>query len=241
VFAIAGASAEPARPLMAPSVRAVALDPARYADQTVTLTGRFRGRNLYGDLPEAPGKSRWDFVLQSAEDLDPMARVDTGKWLEVSGTVRTQGAATWVEGEKLQLSTAEDTTPAAVVSVAAPPPTPEEVFSAPLSEETEVPTDVVVRIQFSRDMDRRTFADHVRVSYVPGPGAPPVASPPTFTSMYRDDTRSLEIKFSTPLERFRTVRVDLLDGIVALGGGNLAPWALTFSIGASPPPSTERP
>ena len=56
-----------ARRSVAPSVRNVALDPERYLDQEVTVVGRFRGRNLYGDLPEAPGKSRWDFILQSAD------------------------------------------------------------------------------------------------------------------------------------------------------------------------------
>ncbi len=58
---------EQAETLSAPSVRNVALDPNRYVDQEVTVVGRFRGRNLYGDLPDAPGKSRWDFVLQSAD------------------------------------------------------------------------------------------------------------------------------------------------------------------------------
>ena len=40
-----------AAPLAAPSVRTLALDPDRYLDQEVTVVGRFRGRNLYGDLP----------------------------------------------------------------------------------------------------------------------------------------------------------------------------------------------
>ena len=31
------------------------------------MTGRFRGVNLFGDLPQAPGRSRYDFVLQSAD------------------------------------------------------------------------------------------------------------------------------------------------------------------------------
>ena len=48
-------------------MRHVALDPGRYAEQEVTVVGRFRGKNLYGDLPEAPGTGRFDFVLQSAD------------------------------------------------------------------------------------------------------------------------------------------------------------------------------
>ena len=47
-------SASPAESLVAPSVRTLALAPERYADQHVTVKGQFRGRNLYGDLPQAP-------------------------------------------------------------------------------------------------------------------------------------------------------------------------------------------
>ena len=49
------------------SLRAIALSPERYDEQTLTVTGRFRGRNLYGDQPTAPGRSRYDFVLQSGD------------------------------------------------------------------------------------------------------------------------------------------------------------------------------
>ena len=84
------------------TLRALALDPAAYLDAAVTISGRFRGRNLYGDLPAAPGRSRWDFVLASVDaavwvvgqepkgdgfELDVQARIDTGRWLEVTGRV----------------------------------------------------------------------------------------------------------------------------------------------------------
>src|SRR5207342_2131812 len=89
------------------TIRALALAPEHYRDRSVTLIGRFRGSNLFGDLPLPVAKSRWDFVLQSADsavwitglrprgkgfDLDPTARVDTGHWLQVTGTVRFEGA-----------------------------------------------------------------------------------------------------------------------------------------------------
>ena len=63
------------------------------------MKGQFRGKNLYGDLPQGPGLSQWDFVLRAADsalwvagvrprgkgfNLNPGARVDTGNWLEVS-------------------------------------------------------------------------------------------------------------------------------------------------------------
>ena len=85
------------------TLRSVVLSPHQFINEGVTISGRFRGRNLYGDMPKAPGESRWDFVLRSADaaawivgmepkgdgfDLDVLARVDTNKWLEVTGTVR---------------------------------------------------------------------------------------------------------------------------------------------------------
>jgi len=51
----------------APSIRSIVLHPSRFVDQKVTITGQFGGRNLFGDLPDAPGKSRWDFVLRSSD------------------------------------------------------------------------------------------------------------------------------------------------------------------------------
>ena len=48
-------------------IRAIALAPERYEGREVKVIGRFKGRNLYGDLPQALGKGKWDFVLQSAD------------------------------------------------------------------------------------------------------------------------------------------------------------------------------
>jgi hypothetical protein len=43
----------------------------------------------------------------------------------------------------------------------------------------------------------------------------------------------LELKFSKPLERFRTLNIDLLEGIVGTDGQPLKPWTLTFMLGGS--------
>ena len=45
----------PAARLPAASVRTLALEPEAYAGERVTVTGRFRGRNLYGDLRTRQG------------------------------------------------------------------------------------------------------------------------------------------------------------------------------------------
>jgi hypothetical protein len=229
------------------SLRSIALAPERYVNQEVTLAGRFRGRNLYGDLPGPLNKSRWDFVLQSADaavwtsglqprgngfELDPSRRADTGKFLTVTGTVRTEGNTVWIEAKSLALSEAPQDAPIDVTVTPvtkAPPPT--VVFSAPVPDETAVERDTAVRIQFSWDMDGRSFRNRVRVTYVATPQGPPPDAP-QFTATYNEGNRGLLIKFATPLEPFQTVRVDLLEGIAAADGQTLGPWSLTFSTGS---------
>ena len=58
------------------------------------------------------------------------------------------------------------------------------------------------------------------------------AAPPAFTIRYNDGTRGLEIRLSAPLDRFRPVKVDLLEGILsAIDNQPLAPYSLTFTTG----------
>jgi Bacterial Ig-like domain len=245
VFVITGATLLDAEVSATPTIRTIALAPERFENKSVTLVGRFKGGNLYGDLPQAVGKSKWDFVLQSADaavwvsglrprgqgfDLDPAARVDTGRWLEVVGTVRRDGAHVWIEGSAVKQTTAQQDAPAEVTVQLPPEPPPRVIFSAPVPDDTEVERALPVRLQFSRDMDGKSFRDRVRVSYVaPSQGqAPPV---PAFAAVYNDGNRSLEIKFKQPLERFQRVKVELLEGITAVDRQPLPPWTLTFMTG----------
>jgi hypothetical protein len=249
VFVLLGASAVDAPEPTTPSVRAIVLSPAHFADRGVTVTGRFRGRNLLGDLPSPLNRSRWDFVLQSADaaiwvsalrpkgsgfDLDPGAKVDTGRWLEVSGTVHAEGSRVWIDGESLRMArppTESDAEPAPTPVIKEKPPT--VIFTAPLVDEVDVATDSSVRVQFSRDMDGRTFRDHVRVSYVvTASAAPPPGVVPAITVAYHEGNRALEIKFAKPLDRFQTVKVELLEGVTAMDGQALPPWSMTFNTGA---------
>jgi hypothetical protein len=248
IFIIVAATMLEAPLPTAPTLRAIALAPEEYESRAVTVSGRFRGRNLYGDLPGPINKSKWDFVLHSADaavwvsgvrprgrnfDLDPGARVDTGRWLQVSGMIRTEGVSVWIEAKTIELSSAPTETPVEIaVPVTPREPPPEVVFSAPVADETDVERGTTVRIQFSRDMDGRTFKDRVRVSYVPRPrGGQPLESP-AFNARYNEGTRGMEIRFALPLERFQTVQVELLDGVTALDGQPLKPWTLRFTTGA---------
>jgi hypothetical protein len=246
IYVLLGASLLPSVPARAPTLRAIALAPENYVEREVKVIGRFKGRNLYGELPFALGKGKWDFVLQSAEgalwvtgvrprgkgfDLDPSKRVDTGRWVEVTGVVKRQGVITYIEASAIGIAAAPE--PAAVqVTVPPPPePPPEVIFSAPVPEDQDVDPALPVRIQFSRDMDPRTIKDRVMVTYVAPSGATPPSAVPAFTATYNDAAHAIEIKFAQPLERFYKVKVELLEGITALDGRPLKPWTLTFTTG----------
>ena len=248
IFVILGASFLPAAPPRAPTIRAIVLTPNRYVDQQVRVIGRFKGRNLYGDLPLALAKGKWDFVIQSADgaiwvtgvrprgkgfDLDPGKRVDTGGWVEVTGVVKRDGVTTYIDATAIALAAApEDNAPEVLVPAPPRAPAPTIIFSAPSAADTDVDRGAPIRIQFSVDMDPRSLRDRVKVSYVPsGAGGSPTPPPPAFTAKYIDAAHALEITFEQPLERFQQVKVELLEGITALDGQPLKPWSLMFTTG----------
>ena len=245
--------AESSRPVPDPglvTLRTVALNPRAHLDDGVTLTGRFRGRNLYGDLPDSPGESQYDFVLTSADaavwvvgqepkgdgfELDVQARIDTGRWLEVTGAVRVHEGMVILDAGSIRLAESTE-------NQVAPPPTrvrlrqgpaPEVIFSAPLEGDADIPTDTTVRIQFSRDMEADSFEGRVRVSY-PALAAntiPADLQALAFEADYRGLNRVLEIRFAEPLVTFQTVDVELLEGVVSSDGAALSPWSLSFFVG----------
>lgn len=249
VFVMINASLVEATLPEAPTLRGAVMAPERYENRSATVSGRFRGRNLLGDVATPlPTPGKWDFVVRSADaavwvsglrprgrgfELDPSARLDTGRWVQVEGTIRREGSRMWIEGRTIELSKPVDDTVVEVeipTTPAEPPPT--VVFSTPVPEETDVDATAIVRVQFSRDMDARSFKDRIRVSYQTGPqAATPAPAPPAFAFNYNVGTRGVELKFSRPLERFQTVKVELLDGITAVGGDALQPWSLTFTTG----------
>ena len=236
------------------SIRAIALHPMRYVDQKVTVTGQFGGRNLFGDLPDSPGKSRYDFVLRSADaaiwisgaqpkgkgfnfSLD--SRMDSGRWLEITGTVRTGRGLQWLEvaSDGIQLGKAPTETPVETepIRVSAAPP-PEVVFSAPTQDETDVSMSTSVRIQFSRDIDQATLRGNIRVRYLDSQTAErgePTTPTAEFTTQYTAASRVVELKFTKPLERFRTIRVELGEGILGTDKQPLKPWVLSFDLGGA--------
>jgi hypothetical protein len=224
------------------SVRSLAVEPWRYDGQTVTVVGNFRGRNLYGDLPGAPGKSRYDFVLRGTEgavwvtdvrprgqgfDLDINRRVDTDRWLEVTGTVVREKGLVSLKATKVALSKPPQAT--AVNDEPVVPPIPldpiDVVFNSPAEGETDVSPGAPIRVQFSRGLNEKTLAGQIRVTYVGVEGAL------DFKTAYDGANRAVVISFPKPLEAFRTIKVELLDGLKGFDGAPVKPWTLTFSVG----------
>jgi Big-like domain-containing protein len=259
VTAIVASAVSPASPPMSPSIRAIVLNPSRYADQKVTITGQYSGRNLLGDLPDAPARSRYDFVLRSSDaaiwvsnmrprlrdtngkefDLALDSRLDTSRWLTVRGTIQQARGLQLLDAEAGSLALAKPPTETPAedepIRVPAAPP-PEVVFSAPTQDETDVMLSTTVRIQFSRDLDQATLKGHIRARYLDSQTAErgePTTPTADFTFQYNGAARVLELRFTKPLERFRTLKVDLLEGIMGTDGQPLKPWTLTFALGGA--------
>jgi hypothetical protein len=228
------------------SVRAIALEPWKFDTQKVTVVGNFRGRNLFGDLPGAPGKSRYDFVLRGVEgaiwvtnlrprgsgfELDVNRRIDTDRWVEVTGTLVRERGLVSIDATRLALAKAPEATeaPAESAAPAGPLEPVQVVFSSPTDGETDVTPTSAIRIQFSRGLTEASLAGRLRISYVGAPAG--TDSGLQFQSTYDGANRALVLKMTQPFEAFRTVKIEILDGIKAFDGAPVTPWSLTFSVG----------
>jgi hypothetical protein len=162
------------------------------------------------------------------------ARIDTGRWLTLRGTVQQARGLLLVDAEPGSLALAkpptETHTEEEQIRVPVGPP-PEVVFSAPTQDETDVLMATTVRIQFSRDLDQSTLKGRVKPHYLESQSAErgePVTPAVDFTFQYSAANRVLEVKFNKPLERFRTLKLDLVEGILGTDGQPLKPWTLSF-------------
>lgn len=237
-----------------PSLRQIALDPTPLVGQRVQVSGQFRGRNLYGDAPQGPGLSQWDFVLRSADasiwvtglrprgrgfNLDVGARVDTGVWLQAAGVVRQGKGLVWIEAQQLALTKPTlETRTAEVPPIPQMGPPPEVIFSDPAEGETDVPLKAPIRLQFSREMNPDSFKGHVRWTFTAFDAVGVEASTPREADRqpefkYDRGKRALEVRLALDdSASYRNVILELTDGIAATDGAQLKPWRLTFAFGA---------
>jgi len=229
-------------PLKAPEVRLERLlsPPGRHDGQLITVVGKFRGRNLYGDLPAKSERRSADWVIKddvyavwvtgrkpkgSGWDLDSSLKRDTGKWIKVIGTPETTGGVTYLKAERVEL-----TTPPTANAEAQPPPPPPErpkvppvvVFTLPLDGDREVPSDSRFVVQFSKDMDESSFEGHVLVRYK-GPRLPGDREFDGVRLSYDGGRRALTVDPGDVLRTGRHLEVVLLPGILDIDGLTLEP------------------
>ena len=235
-----------AGPESMPTIRSVALEPWKYEGQSLSLTGQFGGRNLFGDVPAAPAKDKYEFVLRTTEgavwvtgmrpkgkgfDLNVDARVDTSNWLQVSGVVKNDRGLVMIEAKTLAPAQPPPARP--VVAEASPPPPKEPgeiVFSSPSDGETNVSGTSPLRVQFSRGIDPPTLNGKFRLTYI---GGTPPAGTTDVTATYDVGSHAVVLRLSKPLEPFRTVKLELLEGVKTFDGAPVKPWSVTFSVGAN--------
>lgn len=223
--------------LKAPEVRLEALlsPPGKRDGQLVRVVGKFRGHNLYGDLPSKSQRRSADWVIKddvyavwvtgkkpkgTGWELDAGLRRDTGKWIEVIGVPETMGGVTYLKAERVALTAA----PSATAEAAPPPPPPERpkvppvvVFTLPLDGDREVPSDARFVVQFSKDMDESSFQGRVLVRYV-GPRLPGDREFDGVKLTYDGGRRALTVDPGDVLRPGRRIEVVLLPGIVDTEG-----------------------
>ena len=162
-------------------------------------------------------------------DLDVDARVDTSRWVTVTGVVTRERTLVTIQATKIDSALPPTARTEANTPVSPPPVMPAIViFSSPTADETDIAPAGPVRLQFSRGLDPATIEGRVTASYVGGDGP---AAALAFKTSYDAATRAIELRFATPLERFRTVSVEILEGLRAFDGAPVTPWTLTFSVG----------
>ena len=214
--------------------------PGQRDDQLVRVVGKFRGSNLYGDLPSQSQRQRGDWVIKDEAfavwvtgrkpkgkgfDLDTSLKRDTGKWIEVIGKPTSRAGVTWIQAIQVTLSG-----PPTATSQALPPPPPPErpkvppviVFSLPLDGDGEVATDSRFTVQFSKDMEQSSFKNRVVLRYA-GPVRPGDQPITNMTYTYDAGLRVLIVDPGMMLAEGRQLELLLLPGIVDSEGLSLVP------------------
>ena len=222
------------------SLESLVSRPGREDGKTVRVVGKFRGRNLYGDLPARSERASGDWVIKddlyavwvsgrkpkgSGWELDANLKRDTGKWIEVIGKPETRNGVTYVRAAQVRI-----TDPPRPTADAAPPPPPPErpkvppvvVFALPLDGEGEVPSDSRFVVQFNKDMDEATFKGHVMLRYA-GPTLPGDRQFDGIKLTYDQGRRALTIDPGDVLRPGRQIELMLLPGIADIDGLTLVP------------------
>jgi hypothetical protein len=210
----------------------------RHDGLMVRVVGKFRGGNLYGDLPTASRRASSDWVIKDelfavwvtgkkpkgdGWQLDASLKRDTGKWIEVIGRPETVRGVTYVRVARIALTGP----PSATAQAQAPPPPPERpkvppvvVFALPLDGERGLAPDSHFVVQFSKDMDETTFQGRVQLRYA-GPVRPGDRTFEGLKVVYDRGRRALTVDPGDLLRPGRLLELVLLPGIADLEGLSL--------------------
>jgi Big-like domain-containing protein len=242
---------DPKKPISARDVTLESLvtTPGRRDGETVRVVGKFRGRNLYGDLPGASQQKGADWVIKddmfavwvtgrkpkgAGWELDATLKRDTGKWIEVVGRPETRRGVTYLRAIKVSLTNP----PSALADAKPPPPPPERpklppviVFALPLDGEAGVAPNSRFVVQFNKDMDQSTFAGKVYLRYA-GPLLPGDRAFDAVKLSYDDGRRALTVDPGDILRPGRRLELILLPGISDVDGLTLVPRAATARMPA---------
>ena len=224
----------------ASSLETLVTKPGSQDGRTVRVVGKFRGRNLFGDLPLSSQRNTSDWVIKddvfaiwvsgkkpkgSGWELDPTLKRDTEKWIEVIGKPETRRGITYVRALRIGLTTP----PSAVAEakpVPPPPPRPRRppviVFALPLDGEADVPANSIFVVQFNKDMDMKTFDGKVQLRYA-GPRLPGDREFDGLRLTYDEGRRALMVDPGDVLRAGRKVELILLPGIADTDGMALVP------------------
>lgn len=234
------------------SIAAILAAPSAFHLQMVALTGTVRREGDRILISNSGGVLRL-LSTEAIADGDVEVRgwlVDVGRLEQKGGSLDTYDGGALIRsayrdrwprpGQEIVLvvrSVTRQSREIAAIASTPPPPWPLEIeFSVPLADEADVRLNSRIRLQFSRDVAPASLKDRVRITYSRtdsaerGEPQPPVVE---FTFNYDKATRALEIKPSSPLERFRRVKLELLEGVVGIDGSVLKPWTLNFTTGGS--------
>jgi hypothetical protein len=203
--------------------------------QLVRVVGKFRGRNLFADLPSRSMRTVSDWVIKDSLfavwvtnrkpkgdgfELDPSIRRDSNRWVEVIGRPATRNGVVIIDAALVSLT--QPPTPQADAAPAPPPPErpkipPVIVFSLPLDGESDFDFSGRIMVQFNNDMDEDSFKGRVGLRYE-GPAQP---GDPGFESMrvsYNAGSKALVVDPGAPILKGRVLDLVLLTGIVDIDG-----------------------
>jgi hypothetical protein len=201
-----------------------------FEGKTVRIVGKFRGSNLFADLPTTSWKNLADFVVKEDAtaiwvtgirpegkgwQLDEHAPGDTQKWVEIVGRPSIQRGIIYLRASQISITTP----PSGHAGVAevrrftgAGTEPPEVVFALPLLGEPVARKGLFV-LQFSKSLDPATLKDRVHLRYVDGDHE--------FSHLsvsYDQDRRALVVDPGELLEAGREIEVFLSRGIVDADG-----------------------